>query len=70
MNAEEYKAFMDCLIQAGYLIVKHKTENESFDFHLTEKQQGIICRFLEQLKENCENALIVPGDLSAENGNT
>ena len=70
MNAEEYKAFMNCLIQAGYLIVKHKTENESFVFHLTEKQQTIFCRFLEQLKEECGNALIVPGELAAEIGNT
>ena len=59
MNEEEYKAFMDCLIQAGYLIMKHKTETEDFTFHLTEKQQGIIVRFLEQLKDTCETAEIV-----------
>lgn len=70
MNAEEYKAFMDCLIQAGYFIMKHKTETEDFVFHLTEKQQGIIVRFLDRLKDSCENAVIVPGDLAAENGNT
>ena len=70
MNEQEYKAFMDCLIQAGYLIMKHKTANESFVFHLTEKQQGIIVRFLDGLKDSCENAVIVPGDLAAENGNT
>jgi hypothetical protein len=70
MNETDYKEFMDCLIQAGHLVMKPKTENESFVFHLTEKQQSIICCFLEQLKDSCENALIVPGDLSAEIGNT
>lgn len=59
MNEQEYKDFMDCLIQAGYLIVKHKTENEDFVFHLTEKQQGIILRFLDKLKASCQEAEIV-----------
>jgi hypothetical protein len=59
MNEQEYNAFMDCLIQAGYLITKHKTETEDFVFHLTEKQQEIILRFLATLKDSCENAEIV-----------
>lgn len=59
MNEKEYKDFMDCLIQAGYLIMKHKTETDDFVFHLTEKQQRHIVRFLEQLKETCETAEIV-----------
>jgi hypothetical protein len=59
MNEQEYKEFMDCLIQAGYLIMKHKTENEQFVFHLTEKQQGIFVRFLDGLKDSCENAELV-----------
>lgn len=59
MNEQEYNAFMDCLIQAGYLIMKHKTETEDFTFHLTEKQQTIIVRFLDKLKDSCENAEIV-----------
>lgn len=59
MNDQEYKEFMDCLIQAGYLITKHKTENEDFAFHLTEKQQKIILRFLEKIKDSCESAEII-----------
>ena len=59
MTEQEYKEFMDCLIQAGYLIMKHKTENEQFVFHLTEKQQGIILRFLDKLKDSCQEAEIV-----------
>jgi predicted transcriptional regulator len=59
MNEQEYKEFMDCLIQAGYLIMKHKTENEQFVFHLTEKQQGIILRFLDKLKDSCQEAEII-----------
>ena len=59
MNEQEYKDFMDCLIQAGYLIMKHKTENEQFVFHLTEKQQGIILRFLDKLKDSCQGAEII-----------
>ena len=59
MNEQEYKDFMDCLIQAGYLIMKHKTENEQFVFHLTEKQQGIILRFLDKLKDSCQEAEII-----------
>lgn len=50
---------MNCLIQAGYLIMKHKTETEDFTFHLTEKQKTIIVRFLDTLKDSCENAEIV-----------
>ena len=59
MNEQEYKEFMDCLIQAGYLIMKHKTDNEEFVFHLTEKQQGIILRFLDKLKSSCQEAEII-----------
>lgn len=59
MNEQEYKALIDCFIQAGYLIMKHKTENEAFTFHLTEKQQGTILRFLEKIKDSCENAEII-----------
>lgn len=59
MNEQEYNAFMNCLIQAGYLIMKHKTETEDFTFHLTEKQKTIIVRFLDTLKDSCENAEIV-----------
>ena len=59
MNEQEYKEFMDCLIQAGYLIMKHKTDNEEFVFHLTEKQQGIILRFLDTLKSSCQEAEII-----------
>ena len=59
MNEQEYNAFMNCLIQAGYLIMKHKTENEQFVFHLTEKQQGIILRFLDKLKDSCQEAEII-----------
>ena len=59
MYEQEYKEFMDCLIQAGYLIMKHKTENEQFVFHLTEKQQGIILRFLDKLKDSCQGAEII-----------
>ncbi len=59
MNEQEYNAFMDCLIQAGYLIMKHKTETEDFVFHLTDKQQETVLRFLAKLKDSCENAEIV-----------
>lgn len=59
MKEQEYNDFMDCLIQAGYLIMKHKTENEEFVFHLTEKQQGIILRFLDKLKDSCQEAEII-----------
>ena len=59
MKEQEYNAFMDCLIQAGYLITKHKAETEDFTFHLTEKQKKIIVRMLEQLKDSCENAEMI-----------
>ena len=59
MNETDYKEFMDCLIQAGYLIMKNKTETEDFVFHLTDKQQETVLRFLAKLKDSCENAEIV-----------
>jgi hypothetical protein len=68
MNETDYKEFMDCLIQAGYLIMKNKTETEDFVFRITAKQQEIIVRFLRRLLDSCENdCLIVPAENSETN---
>jgi hypothetical protein len=56
MKTPDYDALMDALIQAGYVLIKSRLDDNADNVALTAKQKKILVRYLSQLKKICENA--------------
>lgn len=60
MTEENYNDFMDCIIQANYLLSISRDENHGGRVCMTAKQKEIIALFLRKMFVWSETAYVIP----------